>query len=123
MPLDPTVVYKNTNSPSKEIWASSGIYDQKNYGPQNDIYSPDTPNSVVPNTGINTTTSSTTPSPTAETLNPEFKFLSNGTFYIDDMLIFNKYIHYDGSSRTFDPQSFLQEALVTFNVYSLEYRT
>lgn len=123
MPLDPTAIEKNNNNPSKEIWASSGIYDRKNYG-RTPIYADDITNSLVPNTGINTTTTSTTQPPTAGTLYDQFRFLSSGNFYIDDMLVFNQYIHYDtnGALKTFDPQSFLQEAVVTFNIYSLQYR-
>jgi hypothetical protein len=114
------------NNPTKEILASSGIYDGKILS--NKLYANDLPNSTIANTGINvtstttsSTTSSTTPSPTSDWL------LSSGNYFIDDMLVFNNYIHYDsdmfGGIRTFDPQSFLEQATATFNVYSMEYRS
>jgi len=33
MPQPSYYVNKDNNNPSKEIWANSGIYDQKSYGP------------------------------------------------------------------------------------------
>lgn len=50
---------------------------------------------------------------------------SSGTYYIDDMLVFNNYIHYaPGRSgvMAFNPQASLQQSIVNFNIYSLEYR-
>lgn len=128
-----------TNNPSKEIWASSGIHTQIPYASQ--AYAPDIPNSLVPNTGIQTTTTTTTLNPdNPESYNPFNKhsfnitltgiapplnkaLLGDGNYFIDDMLVFNKYISYDTRTlRTFDPESFLKQSIVNFNIYSLEYR-
>lgn len=114
----------NFNNPTKEILASSGIWDDTPYAPT--PFAPDIPNSIAPNTGINTTTTTTT------TFNPMMgsgtdPFLgpiSSGNLVIDDMLVFNKYIHYKNNNRviTFHPQTFLEQSIVTFNIYSLENR-
>jgi hypothetical protein len=113
---------KNINNPTKEILASSGIYDGKVLS--NKLYADDLSNSIIANTGINSTTTSTT-----TTFNPSnvpFNNLSNPGYFVDDMLVFNNYIHYDsdmfGAIRTFNPRSFLEQANVTFNAYSMEYR-
>lgn len=117
--------YNQTNNPTKEILASSGIFVRP---PESGILAPslfavDLPNSLIANTGIQKTTTSTTttPIPGARV----FDNLSSGNFFIDDMLVFNKYIHYDtkGSLKTFDPQSFLQESVDGFNAYGREFRT
>lgn len=146
MPLPPqinAIINQNINNPSKEILASSGIYDKVVYAPL--LYATDRAGQLIPNAGIVTTT----PSPAAIQKNPAIPFaysphlehsfrvtapgrepgleramLSDSNYFVDDMLVFNKYIHYDvnGPLKTFDPQSFLQEAIVQFNIYGLEYR-
>jgi len=126
----------NKNNPTKEIFPSSGIYDQKPYAPQ--AYAPDRPNTIIPNTGIQVTTTSTTRPPDANQYNPQtdhaFRvaatgrvpplnraLLTDSNYFVDDMLVFNDYIHYNRSIR-FNPQSFLEQAIVSFNRYSLENR-
>jgi hypothetical protein len=111
--------YNQINNPTKEILASSGIFDQKPLAPR--LFEVDRPNIVPANTGIQQTTTSTTPRPQPGNV---FDNLSSGNFFIDDMLVFNKYIHYDTKSslKTFDPQSFLQESIGGFNIYSREFR-
>lgn len=116
---------KNINNPTKEILASSGIYDGKVLS--NKLYADDIPSSLIANTGINTTTTSTTTKPPTSSGTPQpFSILSSGNYFIDDMLVFNNYIHYDsdmfGGIRSFNPRSFLEQANVTFNAYSMEYR-
>ena len=120
----PPPPYNQINNPTKEIIASSGIFVRP---PESGILAPDLfavdrPNSLIANTGIQKTTTSTTPTPPGGNV---FGNLSSGNFFIDDMLVFNKYIHYDtkGSVKTFDPQSFLQESIGGFNIYSREFRT
>jgi hypothetical protein len=117
--------YNQINNPTKEILASSGIFVRP---PESGILAPalfavDLPNSLIANTGIQKTTTSTTPRPTVG--GRVFDNLSSGNFFIDDMLVFNKYIHYDTKQalKTFDPQSFLQESIGGFNIYSREFRT
>lgn len=118
-----TVDPQNINNPTKEILASSGIYDGKVLS--NKLYADDISNSIIANTGINSTTTSTT---TTTTFNPSniLSNLSSGNYFIDDMLVFNNYIHYDsdmfGGIRSFNPRSFLEQANVAFNAYSMEYR-
>lgn len=123
----------NKNNPTKEILPSSGIYSQTPYATQ--VYANDLPNSTVPNTGIQITTTTTPPSPGAVAYNPSNQhsffitatgrappldkaLLNDSNFFIDDMLIFNNYIHHDGSFE-FNPQSFLEQSIVTFNIYNL----
>jgi hypothetical protein len=115
--------YNQINNPTKEILASSGIFVRP---PESGILAPrlfavDLPNSFFANTGIQQTTTSTTPRPPPGNV---FDNLSSGNFFIDDMLVFNKYIHYDTKSslKTFDPQSFLQESIGGFNMYGREFR-
>jgi hypothetical protein len=142
MPIDPSILPinpQNTNNPSKEIWASSGVHSQVPYAAQ--PYAPDIPNSLVLNTGIQTTTTTTTLNPDAPAsynpitqhsfyialtgVNPPLNraLISDGNYFIEDMLVFNKYISYDSRKLiTFDPESFLKESIVNFNIYSLEYR-
>lgn len=120
-------IENNSNNPTKEIFASSDIYTGEVYAPT--AYANDIPNSVIANTGINTTTTTST---TSNPLNNALfsSNLTNHNYYIDDMLVFNKYIHYSssvigkvtGKLITFDPESFLQQATNTFNAYSLENR-
>lgn len=114
--------YKNHNNPSKEILASSGIWDEKPYAPF--PYADDIPKSLIANTGINTTTTTTT-STTPNVIStsgsePILGVLSSGTFSIDDMLVFNNYIHYDVNNtlRSFNTQTFLEQAITTFNVFT-----
>lgn len=116
----------NKNNPTKEILASSGIWDGQTYAPT--LFAPDISDSTVPNTGINTTTtttSTTTYNPLVSGTQPDLGPISSGNFIIDDMLIFNKYIHYSkgsfGSVRTFNPQTFLTQSVVTFNIYNLNH--
>lgn len=119
----------NINNPSKEILASSGIYDGKAYA--NPVYYSDLPNSLIPNTGIQTTTTSTTtttnPSGSSGPSGINSLPLGSGRYVTGDMLVFNPYIHYDTKNsiplKTFNPQSFLQQSIVTFNAYSLESRS
>jgi hypothetical protein len=99
---------KNKNNPTKEIFASSGIYDEIAYAQQ--PYASDIPNSVTANAGINTTTTSTTS--TTTTIGPESSGLlplSSFVPFIHDILIFNNYIHYDtkGSLKTINPLSLI----------------
>lgn len=129
----------NDNNPSKEIWASSGIYNEKSYAPL--PYASDNNKSLVSNTGIQITTTTTTKNPDnsfsySPHLDHSFNIqlngisaplnkamLSDSNYFIDDMLVFNKYISYDPRRLvTFDPQSFLEQSIVNFNIYSLEYR-
>lgn len=139
MPIDQSVILTNTNNPSKEIWASSGVHSQIPYATQ--PYAPDIPNSLIPNTGIQLTTTTPVPNPdligsydplnqhafnmTLPDISPPLNraLLGDGNYFIDDMLVFNKYISYDTRKLiTFDPESFLKESIVKFNIYSLEYR-
>jgi len=134
-----TIISQNNNNPSKEILASSGIYDKISYA--NRKYANDFPDQTIPNTGIVVTTpppgapDSRITTAYAPHLNHTFRIsvpdkqlptalLNGGNFFIDDMLVFNKYVHYESSGpvRTFDPQSFLQQSVANFNVYSLEFR-
>lgn len=140
----PYVPDLNNNNPSKELLASSGIYDGIVYSSSpNNTYFPDRTDSPVANTGIQRTTTSTTPRPDSNAYRPDSDhalritvpgrtpplnqaMLNDYNLFIDDMEVFNKYIHYDnnltGGVLTFDPQSFLEQAIVNFNLYSLEYR-
>lgn len=114
---NPQYFDKNFNNPTKEIMASSGIWNDTPYA--SNPYAIDIPNSLIPNTGINTTTTSSTttsstPPPSSGTM-PDLGVLSDGYMYPDDMLIFNDYIHYVGNPIRFNPQVFLQEAVASFN--------
>lgn len=139
VPINTPLLLNNNNNPSKEIWASSGIYDQKAYK-NPPIYYPDASNSLLANTGISVTTSSTTQPPenayqphsdhtfriVAPGRTPPLNkvLLSDSNYFIDDMLVFNDYIHYDDKKPVrFNPQAFLEAAVVSFNIYSMEYRT
>lgn len=111
---------EDINNPSKEIFAASGIYEQGIVPFFTSYYAPDLPNSPYPNKGILDFPIITTPPPNIQ---DNLKMdLTGGNFFIDDMLVFNKYIHYTSPLKTFDPQSFLQQSVVTFNIYSLENR-
>ena len=112
------IINQNTNNPSKEILASSGIYDKVVYAPIR--YAVDRPG-LIPNTGIVTTTPSpamqknpATPASYSPHLEHSFRItalgrepgleramLSDGNYFIDDMLVFNKYIHYDVNINIF----------------------
>lgn len=119
--VNPHNYSENKNNPTKEILASSGIWDNTPYAPT--PYAVDIPNSLVPNTGINTTTTSSTTSsttsPPSSGSDPSFGIISSGNLYIDDMLIFNDYIHYASTTgiKRFNPQTFLQQAVTAFNAY------
>lgn len=121
-PINPPL--NNYNNPTKEILAASGIYSGISYAAT--PYANDINNSTSPNTGR----VSTTPPAATTTAHPSGHSLfaadiRSGSAYIDDMLIFNDYIHHHavfGSVLRFNVESFLQQSIVNFNVYSLEYR-
>ena len=139
----PSVYNENKNNPSKELLNASGIYEDK---PRNNSitgYFPDRPNVGIPNTGILQPTLTTTINPNdpgaytpyhptaGNIFNAQIKprvppldraMLNDHNVFIDDMQVFNNYIHYTGRYVTFNPQSFLEEAVVTFNRYSLRFR-
>jgi hypothetical protein len=124
MPLESNPIPLNNNNPTKEIWASSGIYTKEVYS--NQPYANDLPLSFDGNTARNST--STTPTPASNPLNNAL-FSADLTIpykYVDDIVIFNNYIHYSstitGGMTTFNPQSFLEQATNTFNAYNLENR-
>ena len=106
---------RNINNPSKEIFASSGIY---NSGilPDGPPFAPDLPNSTVANTGV----ASTLPPPlvVTTTLAPGHQFipLSNMTPFVDDINVINNYLHYN-LEKQFNPRSFLQNANITYRIY------
>lgn len=125
----------NKNNPSKELLGASGIYESKFDGGTNNLiagdpqagqgfYALDLPGALshIPNTGQYPFSTTTTPNP-----NPRHAFidsmLSSGNMFIDDMLVFNNYIHYALPFRSFDSQSFLQQSVVSFNAYNLDNRT
>lgn len=118
----------NTNNPTKEIWSSSGnIFDNSKYSDR--PFANDAPG-LISNININTTSTTTTTLPPSNLIKniPPFPSadLTNHNYYIDDMLVFNKYIHYSQKIGqnviTFDPESFLEQTTKTFNIYSLENR-
>lgn len=125
MPItpNPQIFAQNTNNPTKEILASSGIWDETAYAPT--PFANDIPNSTGPNTLRNTTTTTTStvdPNVAVSGTDPYLGPISSGNLVIDDMLVFNKYIHYNkkgGSVITFHPQSFLEQSIVTFNIYNM----
>lgn len=111
----------NDNNPTKEILASFGIFNNIQYASL--PYASDNPNNTASNTGINTTTTTTTVQP---------QYSPSGSLYvanlttssrdsIDDMLIFNDYIHYYKKNNIviqYNTRSFLQKSNVAFNMYS-----
>lgn len=135
IPFEP-LLPGNKNNPSKELLGASGIYGGQFSGSTNQLiigdpqtgqgfYSADQPNtqSHIPNTGQYPFQVTTTPNP-----NPRHAFLdsalSSGNRFIDDMLVFNNYVHYVGPPiKTFDPQSFMQQSVVSFNMYNLGNRS
>jgi hypothetical protein len=125
MPQPIYYVNKDNNNPSKEIWANSGIYDQKSYGPLQ--YAPDIENAITPNTGISlrTTPPPLTP-PLIQTdsalLSAPAGTFSSGNYFVDNMDLFNPFRHHSIRTMTFDPQDFLIETVNVFNVYSRKYR-
>lgn len=125
MSQKPPSYYQNNdnNSPTKEIWATSGIYDQQSYGATQ--YAADMPNTGA-NTGINTKIPVFLSPPLVDTdsalLSTPQNTFSSGNYFIDDMQIFNPYRHHVGSIQ-FDPQSFLIATVNFFNVYSIKYRS
>lgn len=88
------------NNPSKEILASSGIYDKKLYSSH--VYAPNFPNNTVQNTGVATTTiDPNIPTIYAPHSNHIFHIQSlnlnlstSDSDTIDDMYIINPYIPY-----------------------------
>lgn len=113
----------DVNNPSKEIFGASGIYYKGVFPndptPESGYYSGDMPNSPTPNTGILVIpTTTTTPSPNNLGHALDAADLRSGNFFVDDMLVFNNYIHYVLPLRTFNPQSFLQASVVNFNIYN-----
>ena len=124
MPQPSYYTNQDNNNPSKEIWANSGIYDQKSYGPLQ--YAPDNANGITPNTGIalRLPTPFTPPIlPTDSSLlsAPAHTF-SSGNYFVDNMDLFNKFRHHSISTMVFDPQDFLIQTVNVFNVYSRRYR-
>lgn len=126
----PETGVNNLNNPSKEIFQScSGVYDGSLIGPA--PYALDLPNSLNPNNFVAYTTPGPTTAPTLPPGNVNNALnnlnLSNGIRFVDDMLVFNPYIHYVGPPttpiRTFNPQSFLQQSLASFNAYNFSNRT
>lgn len=114
----------NLNNPTKEIFQSrSGVFDGTIIGTF--PYAPDIGNSILPNTGVATTSTTTSTTEPPTNLNHALlNFpLGSSNRYIDDILVFNPYIHYDGTGRSFNPQSFLQQSLSTFNAYNFGNRT
>lgn len=112
----------NYNNPTKEIFASSGIFSGKTLAPR--VYAIDIPSSPVPNTGTQITTTTTTTTRAPEITPNLLMGLGSGNYFIDDMLVFNNYIHYDTKNalKVFNPQSLLEQSVTAFNAYSLEYR-
>lgn len=130
-PAVPVVPADHKNNPSKEIIAGSGIYSQIAYGVAvgGKYYAADLPNSLVPNSGVFiTTTSTSTTQPPGNSHALYFSKLSNTSMHIiDDMNVINNYIHYVPAGqppglKTFDPRSFLAQSIVNFNIYSIAYR-
>lgn len=117
-PPPPYDFAQNKNNPTKEILASSGIWEEKPYALT--LFASDIPNVLVPNTGINSTTTTTAaPSTSGSIPYLGISTISSGNYYIDNMLIFNSYHHYDTKNqlRKFDPQTFLQQSIKFFNIY------
>lgn len=112
----------NFNNPTKEIFASSGIFTGEILAPS--PYAVDIPQFSGPNTGIQITTTTTTTTRAPEITSNLLMGLGSGNYFIDDMLVFNNYIHYDtkNSIKTFNPQGLLEQSVTAFNAYSLEYR-
>lgn len=121
------------NNPSREIVAGSGLYTKTQYGtprsptplnspdsPDPIFYASDVPNSLAQNPNIFTTTTSTLP-PRVNHALQNAKLSNTDMHIIDDMLVFNNYVHYYGNIQ-FNPRSFLAQANVNFNLYSMEYR-
>lgn len=131
--------YNDTNNPSKEILASSGIYDETPYA--RTPYARDLPNRLHANIGTQTVT---IPNADDKIINRSYNpavdhvfnitanrtpplnkaMLNDHNIFVDDMQVFNKYVHYQNGNfiRSFDPSSFLQQSIVNFNIYSLQYR-
>jgi len=121
IPIKP-INQKNVNNPSREILSASGLYSN----PQSTNYAEDKPNSPAPNWDTASTTTQQPTLPSARNALADSD-LRNGNYFIDDMQVFNNYIHYSANPTTlsaiqFNPQAFLQQSIVTFNIYSLEYR-
>jgi hypothetical protein len=124
MPLPEYYTNKDNNNPSKEIWANSGIYNQKSYGPLQ--YFPDIPDAIIPNAGIATRLPTILTPPILPTdsslLSAPAHTFSSGNYFVDNMDLFNKFRHYNIPTMVFDPQDFLIQTVNVFNVYSRRYR-
>jgi hypothetical protein len=125
MPEQPSYYLNNDdNNPSKEIWANSGIYDQKSYGPLQ--YAPDIEDAITPNTGILSRPILPLTPPLLPTdsslLSAPANTFSSGNYFVDNMDLFNPFRHHSIPTMTFDPQDFLIQTVNVFNVYSRKYR-
>ena len=124
-------------APSRELIPSSGIFEKKLYSTINN-FAPDQVNNINPNNYVNITTTSTTLDPNnafsyRPDINHSFVLNTPGRIYpntllstadyspFTDMSVFNNYYHYTGNIN-FNPQTFLEQSVVVFNIYSLEYR-
>lgn len=123
-----------SSAPSKEVLASSGVFNKELYNYT--LYAPNIQNGNNLNVAITTTVAPPNPEIPIEyqpNLTHSFAMTGVGLEYqnallrrssdvpISDMSVFNNYYHYDGGI-SFNPQSFLEQSIVVFNVYSLEYR-
>lgn len=108
----------NFNNPSKEIFAASGIYETNQIIGNPPFYADDLPG-FAPNTGIKPVNTIAQPLTTNALFSAD---LSRSNRFIDDMIIFNDYIHYGQPSIRFNPEFFLQQSVVSFNMYNLENR-
>jgi hypothetical protein len=124
MPQPIYYVNKDNNNPSKEIWANSGIYDQKSYGPSQ--YAQDITDAITPNTGILSRPILPLTPPLLQTdsslLSAPANTFSSGNYFVDNMDLFNPFRHHSISTMIFDPQDFLIQTVNVFNVYSRRYR-
>jgi hypothetical protein len=125
MPEQPSYYLNNdNNNPSKEIWANSGIYDQKSYGPSQ--YAQDITGATTPNTAILSRPILPLTPPLLQTdsslLSAPANTFSSGNYFVDNMDLFNPFRHHSISTMIFDPQDFLIQTVNVFNVYSRKYR-
>jgi len=125
MPEQPSYYLNNDdNNPSKEIWANSGIYDQKSYGPSQ--YAQDITGAITPNTAILSRPILPLTPPLLQTdsslLSAPANTFSSGNYFVDNMDLFNPFRHHSISTMIFDPQDFLIQTVNVFNVYSRKYR-
>jgi len=115
---------RDNNNPSKEIWANSGIYDQKSYGPTQ--YVADMIGSFASNTGISYRPPTNFIPPLISTnsslLSAPAHTFSSGNYFIDNMDLFNPFRHYSIPTLVFNPDNLLIQTVNVFNVYSTQYR-